>query len=102
MKIWTPSIRFTAINSYTGQKMYIDLEEEFTVTFDAYHAHYGPDSYEYELLVQFIKQLLNNELCVVALYCQKDREWLGSTTCSREQIQGMPIKRRVYFLESAG
>ena len=87
------AICITAINPYTGQKMYIDLEEEFTVSFDAYHAHYDPDSYEYGLLVQFIKQLLNNELCVVTLYCQKDREWLGSTTCSREEAQRMPIKQ---------
>ena len=87
------SICITVINPYTGQKMYIDLEEEFTITFDAYHAHYSPDSYEYALLVQFIKQILNNEICVATLYCGKDRKWMGSTTCSIDEIQSMSIKQ---------
>ena len=92
------SICITVLNPYTGKEMYIDLEEEFTITFDAYHEHYGPDSNEYELLVQFVKQLLNNEICTASLYCGKERKWLGSTTYSRDEIQSMPIKQLFSYI----
>lgn len=88
----------TVINPYTGQKLYIDLEEEFTITFDAYHEHYAPVPCEYELLIQFIKQTLNNEICMATLYCGKDRKWLGSTTYSREEIQSMSVKQLFSYI----
>lgn len=83
----------TVINPYDKRKMYIDLEEEFTITFDAYHAHYEPDAFGYKLLVEFIEQLINNEVCLASLYCGKDREWLGSTTYGRDEIQNPSIRQ---------
>ena len=69
----------TILNPYSENKMYIDLEEEFTLSYGAYHEHFYPDRDGYNEMVKTINGILDNELCSATMYSGQPLKWLGST-----------------------
>lgn len=78
--------------------MYIDLEEEFTLSYGAYHEHYYPNSTDYKEMVQTIKGILDNELCSATMYSGEPLKWLGSTTITKAESRERPIKDVFSFI----
>ncbi|WP_238727465.1 hypothetical protein [Diplocloster modestus] len=73
------SVCITILNPYSENKMYIDLEEEFTLSYGAYHEHFYPDRDGYNEMVKTINGILDNELCSATMYSGQPLKWLGST-----------------------
>ena len=92
------SVCITILNPYSENKMYIDLEEEFTLSYGAYHEHYNPDSDGYNEMVKTMQGILNNELCSAAMYSGEPLKWLGSTTISKTESIQLPIKDIFSFI----
>ena len=63
-----------------GYELFIDLEGEFTLTYEGWHTHYLVDNYNYECLKEDITSILNNSWGAVIFYV--DGKWFGSTTTS--------------------
>lgn len=76
----------TILNPYSDSKMFIDLEDEFTLTYGAYHSHFFADTGEYEEMVKEMQGLLKNEICSASLYYGTDKKWLGSTSIQKDDI----------------
>lgn len=87
----------TILNPYSDSKMFIDLEDEFTLTYGAYHSHFFADTGEYEEMVKEIQGLLKNEICSAALYYGTDKKWLGSTSIPKDDIN-KPFKEIFSFV----
>jgi len=92
------SVCITIPNPYSDNKMYIDLEDEFTLSYGAYHAHYDPDSDGYNEMVETIKGFLDNELCCASMYSGEPLKWLGSTTLTKAESIQRPIKDVFSFI----
>ena len=88
----------TIFNPYSENKMYIDLEEEFTLSYGAYHEHYYPNSTDYKEMVQTIKGILDNELCSATMYSGEPLKWLGSTTITNADSRERSIKDVFSFI----
>ena len=78
--------------------MYIDREEEFTLSYGAYHEHYYPNSTDYKEMVQTIKGILDNELCSATMYSGEPLKWLGSTTITKAESRERPLKDVFSFI----
>ncbi len=58
--------------------LWMDTDGEITVSFDAYHTHFGlSQNEELARAVKFIKDLVEEKICVVSLW--RNNEWRGST-----------------------
>lgn len=62
--------------SPSGVKLYVDLEEEITLTYDAWHGHYSPQEGEYREMLEDLTGILNNRLCAFSIFI--DGKWRGS------------------------
>lgn len=85
----------TVLDPYQDKKLFIDLTEEFTLTYSTFHCHYDPDSYE-ELVLD-IRGILQNDICAATLYCGEGHEWLGSTCVTKADIS-QPIGEVFRFI----
>lgn len=65
------------LKNQTGNELFIDLTDEFTVSFDYWHSHY----FDYESLKRCVFQLLNNERCVFIVFIGE--RWMGSGTSEK-------------------
>lgn len=85
----------TVLDPYQDKKLFIDLGEEFTLTYGTFHCHYDPE--DYEELVSDILGILQNDICSATLYCGEEREWLGSTCVTREDLS-RPVEEVFRFV----
>lgn len=76
----------TVLNPYQEDRLYIDLDAEVTLTFGVFHTHYYPDLDGYSHFESDLFLLLQNELCSATLYCEENKEWLGSRAINKEEI----------------
>lgn len=88
----------TISNPYSENKMYIDLEEEFTLSYGTYHGHYYPDDNGYKEMAKTIKGILGNELCTATMYSDDPLKWLGSTTITKSESSERSIKDVFSFI----
>lgn len=75
----------TVLNPYADSKMFIALDAEFTLTYDAYHRHFSAETWEYEEPVKEVQSFLKNERCSAAIYCGAEKEWLGSKRIQKDE-----------------
>ena len=87
----------TVQNPYQSAPMFIDLNDEFTLTYGAYHDHYYPDLQGYEEMVSNMQGILKNEICLAALYYGSEKRWLGSTGIAKSQLM-RPVKEIFDFV----
>lgn len=82
-----------------GEKLFLDLTDEFTLSFGAFHAHYAPDVSEYREMLADLRQILENKVCSGALYWFSggEKKWLGSTLVSRQELS-RPVKEVISFV----
>lgn len=92
------SVCITILNPYSENKMYIDLEEEFTLSYGVYHEHFYPDCDGYNEMVKTINGILDNELCSATMYSGQPLKWLGSTTITKAESLQLPIKDVFSFI----
>ena len=70
---------------------------EFTVCFSYYHSHYFADEYGYSYMCERLADLLNNKICVAAMFCGSENKWLGSTMSKKEKIS-LPYEEIFSFI----
>lgn len=90
----------TVLNPYSDSKMFIDLDDEFTLTYGAYHSHFFADTGEFEEMIKEMQGFLKNETCSASLYYGTDKKWLGSTVISKDDIS-KPFKEVFSFVLKA-
>lgn len=66
------------------ERLYVDLDGEFTLGFGGWHAHYAPCCSDYNEFLSDLKDILENQLCSVCIKCN-DR-WMGSFTIKAAEI----------------
>lgn len=64
------------LKNQSDKELYIDLEEEFTLSYDAWHAHYFPDVCEYNAMLHDLNGLLNCTCC--AFVVSSKNKWMCS------------------------
>ncbi len=92
------SVCITILNPYSDNQMYIDLEEEFTLSYGAFHEHYSPDCNGYHEMVKTMQEILDNNLCIATMYYSEPLKWLGSTTLTKDESLQCPIKEVFSFI----
>ena len=77
--------------------MFIDLEAEFTLTFQGWHTHYFCEQQRYEELKEDIMAYLKNEMGAVTFAI--NGKWFGSTTTEKlveTKEQALEIVAKMY------
>lgn len=92
------SLCITVLNPYSDFKMYIDLDEEFTLSYHAFHSHYSPWLGEYNDMLKTLRGFLNNEICSASLYHGESRKWLASACISREESLNSSVRETFSFV----
>ncbi len=90
------NVCITVLDPHQDKKLFIDLDDEFTLTFDAFHCHYDPED-GYEEFVSDIRGILQNDICAATLYYGEEHKWLGSTCIAKADIS-RPIKEVFRFI----
>lgn len=88
----------TIPSPYSDEKMYLDLDEEFTLSWGAYHEHYSPDVSGYKNMLEMMNGILNNELCSATMYYGETLKWLGSTFITRTESTELPVREIFSFI----
>ena len=79
------------LRNAAGDEMFIDLEGEFTLTFQGWHSHYFCEQEWYEELKENIMAYLKNEMGAVTFAV--NGKWFGSTTTEK------PVETKEQALE---
>ena len=79
------------LRNAAGDEMFIDLEAEFTLTFQGWHTHYFCEQQRYEELKEDIMAYLKNEMGAVTFAI--NGKWFGSTTTEK------PVETKELALE---
>lgn len=85
------------LRNAAGDEMFIDLEGEFTLTFQGWHTHYFCEQEWYDELKEDIMAYLKNEIGAVTFAI--NGKWFGSTTTSKPvetKEQALEIVARMY------
>jgi len=89
-------ICITVINTDDdNKKIYLDLQEEFTLSFGAFHSHYESFQYGYDDLVTDLKGILENRIGAASIYHHYEGKlnWLGSLMISIEEAETKTVKQ---------
>ena len=83
--------------SENSLEIQFENEGEFTLFFGHTHSHYFNDDYEYNTLCDNVVDILNNRLGSGSLfYGTEDKNWLGSTFVTLQQVN-QPIQQAFDF-----
>ena len=88
-------ICITVQNMDGSKVMYLDLEEEFTLSFGAFHAHFGCFLMDYQQLTDEIKGILANKVASASIYChyEEQLEWMGSCTIATDEVEHKSVEQ---------
>lgn len=76
----------TAINPNVDRPLFIDLDDEFTVSFGrAWHTHYDPEGFD--SLKDELTRILKNEVGVAEFFTTGEQKWVLSSIASAEDIE---------------
>ena len=65
------------IQNQNGKSLFIDLEDEFTITYGDWHCHYMyEDRDDYEEVMEVLDDILHNRQCTLIIY--SNGKWFGS------------------------
>lgn len=89
------NICITVQNADKSKKLYLDLEEEFTLTFGSFHSHYNCSQNGYDELVADLKGILVSKIGTASIYhhYKGKLNWLGSLMISIEEAENKTIKQ---------
>lgn len=90
------NICITVLNSDENKdRLYLDLDEEFTLTFGTFHNHYECSQYGYEELVVDLIGILQSKIGVASIYHHYGGKlnWLGSCMISVEDVERLTVKQ---------
>ena len=85
----------TVHNTEGSKVMYLDLQEEFTLSFGAYHEHFGCFLMDYQQLTDEIKGILANKVASASIYChyEEQLEWMGSCTIAADEVEHKSVEQ---------
>lgn len=86
----------TILNPYQDNKLFIDLDDEFTLTYCQCHCHYFADTDGYREVTKDIYAILKNDSCSSSLYCGNPPKWLGSSFIQKSQIES--VEKNFHFV----
>jgi len=77
------------------EDLYLDLDEEFTLTFGSFHDHYECSQDGYDQLITDLKGILESKIGVASIYYHYEGKlnWLGSCMISVEEIESQTVKQ---------
>ena len=78
--------------------IYIEFGEEFTVYWHT-HRHFSPEDYWYDMLVEFVRDILEGRTSVAALY-DNDGKWLVFGDLKNREIPDNPEEAVTLFAPS--
>ncbi len=77
----------TVIDPSADRPLYIDLDDEFTISFGrAWHTHYDPDPEGFGALKDDLTRILKNEVGVAEFFTAGEQKWVLSSIASAEDI----------------
>ena len=83
----------TIQNPATEDRLFIDLEGEFTLTCLNAHQHYYSCQSQYEALKCDVIAILENRLCSASVFSYADgKHWLGSIYISADDLESRSIR----------
>lgn len=87
----------TVKNTFGEDAIYIDVTDELTLTFGAWHAHYDYSDEDYNEMLEVLKDYLEGRMCVLEIYRYKAGElkWFGSGNLTVEEYNLMPTKKLI-------
>lgn len=91
------NVCLTVLNPYQDKELFIDLSDEFTLSYTAFHCHYDPDLYGYKAMVSDLQGVLRNEICAAVIYHGPEKKWLGSASITKSECD-KPIKEIFSFV----
>lgn len=65
------------LKNASGYELFIDWDGEFTLTYDAWHAHYSHCASEYKSMLEDLTYILNGVYCAFSIFC--NGQWRGSS-----------------------
>lgn len=78
----------TVINQNADRPLFIDLDDEFTVSFGrAWHTHYDPDPEGFDALIEELTGLLKNEVGIAEFFTVEEQKWVLSLDAAAEDIE---------------
>ncbi len=83
------------IKNSSGRELYLDLNEEFTLSYAAWHGHYSPCKGEYEMLKRDLEQLLNS--CSYAFSVFIHERWMGSAALGLPLSSKVEVKEQIHI-----
>lgn len=85
------------LKNANGNPLYIDLTDEFTLTYQDWHSHYGSfygsDKEEYKYMLNDLRGLLNNTSYIFSIY--STNRWECSELIDYELTSIPDIKRKI-------
>ena len=97
-------ICITVINADEKKdNLYLDLDEEFTLTFGAFHNHYDCSQYGYNELVADLKGILESKIAAASIYHYYGGKlnWLGSCLISAEETECKTVRQIFQYVFNA-
>lgn len=93
-------ICITAKNADKSKVLYLDLDEEFTLTFGSFHSHYDCSQNGYDELVDDLIGILENKIGVALIYhhYKEKLNWLGSRMICIEEVENSTIKQIFHYV----
>ena len=81
----------TVKNTFGEDAVYIDLADELTLTFGAWHGHYDYSDEDYNEMSELLKDYLEGRICTLEIYsCESDGlKWVGSCNLTAEECELM-------------
>lgn len=97
-------ICITVINADEKKKnLYLDLDEEFTLTFGSFHDHYECSQYGYNGLVADLKGILESKIAAASIYHYYGGKlnWLGSCLITAEEAECKTVRQIFQYVFNA-
>lgn len=88
-------ICITVKNNDGSKKLYVDLNEEFTLSFGAFHSHYDCSQSSYEELIGDLKGILDNRIGAASIYHFYNEKliWMSSLMISIEEVTTQTVRQ---------
>ncbi len=88
----------TVINKNADRPLFIDLDDEFTISFGrAWHTHFDPDPEGFNTLKDKLTRILKNEEGIVEFFTAEEQKWLLSSIAAAEDIKTGAVLKETWI-----
>lgn len=82
------------INEDNDNMLYVDIDGEITLGFGGWHTHFSPYRMDYEIFLEDLNGILNNEKC--AVYVSSKGSWMLSSLYDVETLDRNTLAKEVF------